>query len=442
MAVSSINYTGNLYSSTYNGSVFTVASGGGGSSSYISDNNNFAVNDSVSWHINGNTESAQYLGYYVVNNKEYPLIKNADGYYLLGQTAAGSYPITKASLAPNGAACYAAGTSIRTHFGSVPVENLSVGDLIVTASGTTRPIRWVGSRLTYCRQALRPCEVMPVRVAAHAFGENRPACDLFVSPGHAICVDVLGEVLIPAGALVNGSTIQQIDVDEVTYWHVELDSHDIILAENLPAESYLDMGDRGFFKESEVVDLVAGPDIDPSQRTHADFCRPFVDSGPVVEAVKAQLAKRAEAAGWALTSDLELHLEIDGVRVDPVVRDLVARFQRMRGKDVWLVSPTTRPGDTMSSPDSRELGVSVTALRIEDGLSTPRDVPMSDPLLCIGFHDLEEGGRRWTAGRARLPAALWEGCETDFYLRVELAGLPVPRWVEPAAALPRLAIVA
>ncbi len=35
----------------------------------------------------------------------------------------------------------------------------------------------------------------------------------------------------------------------VTYWHVELDAHDILLAEGLPAESYLDWGDRPFFTE-------------------------------------------------------------------------------------------------------------------------------------------------------------------------------------------------
>ena len=45
-------------------------------------------------------------------------------------------------------------------------------------------------------------------------------------------------------ALVNGTTITQVEVDEVTYWHVELDSHDVILAEGPPAESYLEMGNR------------------------------------------------------------------------------------------------------------------------------------------------------------------------------------------------------
>ena len=126
---------------------------------------------------------------------------------------------------------------------------------------------------------------MPVLIVAHAFGENRPSRDLRVSPGHAICVDAFSEALIPAGALVNGSTIVQEDVDSVTYWHIELESHDVILAENLPA----------FFAEAGVVALDASPDA--PVRTHADFCRPFHAAGPLVEAVRARLAARAEALG-------------------------------------------------------------------------------------------------------------------------------------------------
>jgi hypothetical protein len=86
---------------------------------------------------------------------------------------------------------------------------------------------------------------------------------------------------------------------------------------------------------------------------------------------------------------------------------------------------------------SRDLGLTVAALRIEDGLSTPREVSMCDPLLCIGFHALEAGCRRWTAGRARLPVELWEGCAHGFYMRLELAGLPIPRWLAPVTATPR-----
>ena len=61
---------------------------------------------------------------------------------------------------------------------------------------------------------------------------------------------MLGEVLIPASSLVDGTTIVQEHVERFTYWHVELDSHDILLAENLPAESYLEMSNRGFFTDA------------------------------------------------------------------------------------------------------------------------------------------------------------------------------------------------
>ena len=185
--------------------------------------------------------------------------------------------------------CFALGTRIRTVDGDVAVESLAVGDLAVTASGDHRPIRWLGHRTVDCRNHAEREHVLPVRIAAHAFGAKRPARDLIVSPGHAICVDALGEVLIPAGLLVNGSTIQQVEVDEVTYWHVELDSHDILLAENMPAESYMDMDNRSFFAESAVVDINASPDA--RGVSHAEFCRPFVDRGPLLQAVKMQLEK-------------------------------------------------------------------------------------------------------------------------------------------------------
>ena len=118
-----------------------------------------------------------------------------------------------------------------------------------------------------------------------------PTRDLAVSPGHAICVDAAGEVLIPAIALVNGTTIVQFEVETVTYWHVELDSHDIVLAEGLACESYLEMGNRGFFAENSTVGLGAPPDA--LVRTHANFCRPYYAGGPIVDAVLARLRSRA-----------------------------------------------------------------------------------------------------------------------------------------------------
>ena len=253
---------------------------------------------------------------------------------------------------------------------------------------------------------------------------------------------MVDEVLIPAIALVNGATIQQIAVDDQPPTGTSSSTATTSSwPRTWPAESYLDMGNRGFFAEDDVVALDAGPDADPAQRTHADFCRPYYAAGPLVEAVRTRLRKRGEANGWSLRHDLDLHLDIDGRRMDPVVRDTTVRFHVPAGAtEVWLISPTARPSDTMGTSDDRDLGIFIAALRIEDGLSAPRDVAIDDPALCIGFHGVEDDCRRWTAGRARLPAALWEGRENGFYLRIELAG-SIARWERPTEARPALALV-
>ena len=91
----------------------------------------------------------------------------------------------------------------------------------------------------------------PIRIQAGAFAPNTPRRDLLLSPDHAVYVD--GR-LIPVRYLVNGASIAQVETDSVTYWHVELDRHDVILAEGLAAESYLDTGNRSVFVKGAPLD--------------------------------------------------------------------------------------------------------------------------------------------------------------------------------------------
>ncbi len=194
-------------------------------------------------------------------------------------------------------ACFAQGTRIATPRGEVAVEDLAVGDTVLTSEGASRPIIWIGHRTIAGRNHPRPFEANPVRIAAGAFGAGKPARDLYLSPGHAVCVDVGGQVLIPASALINGISIVQVEVAKVTYCHIELESHDILVAEGLPAESYLEMSNRRFFLEAGAVALHASPDACAS--LHPDFCRPFHVGGPLVEGVRARLdalAKRRTRA--------------------------------------------------------------------------------------------------------------------------------------------------
>ena len=414
--------------------------------------------------VTGNLSVAPALGISLTNYSNFTVTPGAGNTYTItgtGQTAglaASTISIQYAGNAPtsvstqynvlgvelaagtNGtvsstAVCFASGTLIRTERGDILVEALAVGDKALTASGALRPIVWLGHRVVKCHGHREPLSVMPVRIAAHAFGDDRPSRDLFVSPGHAVCVDVVGETLIMASSLVNGTTITQDDVEEITYWHVELEDHDIIFANNLRAESYLEMGNRPFFGESGAVALLASPDAPPmatALRTHADFCRPFHHSGPLVDVVRDQLRGRAETLGWTMVEApfAGLHLVVDGVRIEPALHGMTARFMVPAGaRDVWMISTTCRPIDVGLNGDTRALGVCLAGLAIDDGFGAPVQVAIDNPLLCVGFYETENGSSRWTAGRARIPAALWEDRRESFFLRVDLTGPAPARWV-------------
>jgi T5SS/PEP-CTERM-associated repeat protein len=139
-------------------------------------------------------------------------------------------------------ACFCAGTRILTDAGEVPVEALGVADRVVSLTHQRPlPVRWIGSR------AVR--DATPVRIAAGAFGGGVPRRTLRLSPDHAVFV---GRALVPVRYLINGTTITQHAVPETTYYHVELASHALLLADGLPAESYLDTGNRAAFADSRA----------------------------------------------------------------------------------------------------------------------------------------------------------------------------------------------
>ncbi len=190
------------------------------------------------------------------------------------------------------------GTRVLTERGQVAVEALTVDDRLITASGDVQPITWIGHRQIACRRHAEPEKILPVRIAPGAFGENQPARDLYLSPDHAVFAE---RVLIPVKHLINGTTIQQIDVETVVYFHIELAAHDIILAEGLPAESYLDTGDRrAFANGGEPVALHpswASEARDVSLIMEALGAAPLRVVGAEVDCVKAQLAARAIGMG-------------------------------------------------------------------------------------------------------------------------------------------------
>ena len=193
-------------------------------------------------------------------------------------------------------ACFAAGTRIRTERGAVAVERLRVGEGVVTQSGAARPIVWIGHRRLDLRRHPAAHLASPALILAHAFGRGLPGRDLRLSPDHAVFVD---GVLIPVKYLVNGSTIlRQGGMRVVSYFHVELDRHDILLAEDLPVESYLDTGGRAMF-ENGGLPLLLHPDF-AIRAWDAGGCARLVVAGPELQAVRERLSARAAELGRAV----------------------------------------------------------------------------------------------------------------------------------------------
>jgi hypothetical protein len=293
------------------------------------------------------------------------------------------------------------GTRIRTTRSEVAIESLAIGDEVVTASVGTRPVCWIGRRRLNLTGHPDPLAVCPVQVTAGAFGPGLPTRDLWLSPGHNIVAE---GVLMPIGALINGVTIIQHPCVATEYWHVELDAHDVIFAEGLPAESYLDTGNRCAFENGGAF-IQMFPDFAPKHP--AETCMPLVGFGPEIIRTKAALQERAGPLAQATTQDPDLHVIADGKSFLPA-RLGIDRYGFILPRGCGLIALQSRvfvPSyDEPACDDRRNLGVCVGAMQI-DGVSIAL---AGQDFFADGWHKAEEWPDhrvvRWTTGEGCLPA--------------------------------------
>ncbi|WP_368346210.1 Hint domain-containing protein [Pelagovum sp. HNIBRBA483] len=147
--------------------------------------------------------------------------------------------------------CFGGGTRITTPYGDIPVEHLSVGDLVLTQDGRAVPIRWIGKKaLSPLQLKLFPA-LRPITIPRDQFGPGLPNRPLTLSPQHRISfggwqTEVLfgaTEVLFAAKFLMDGVVPAAPEMG-VEYFHLLFDQHEVILANGLASESF-QPGTRG-----------------------------------------------------------------------------------------------------------------------------------------------------------------------------------------------------
>jgi large repetitive protein len=299
--------SGTTFTVDFHGVISGFTGAGAASSDAIDAASSGSAGDKLVWQQNGGSGTLT--------------VEDASNHVLETLTLNGTYYQSQFNLAYNGstfadvityAACYCRGTMILTDIDERAVEDLRIGDSVLTASGALRPIKWIGTRAYSARFAANNPDLLPIRFKAGSLDFGVPRRDLLVSPEHAMFLD---GVLISAKHLVNGATIvQEKPDDDIHYFHIELASHDVLIAEGAFSESFVDDDSRGMFHNAHEF-----KELYPEARAkEVVYCAPRVEDGFVLDRVRRRLAERAgldypeEADFGALLGEVE-HCGPDGV---------------------------------------------------------------------------------------------------------------------------------
>jgi hypothetical protein len=321
--------------------------------------------------------------------------------------------------------CYVAGTSILTPDGEVAVETIQPGDTVMTSDAgclVPQTVIWTGVRQIDLAGHPKPSSVAPIRFRRGALARDLPRRDLLLSPDHCLCID---GGLIPAKFLVNGTTIvRDHTLTPVSYHHIELEKHALLIAEGVEAESYLDTGNRAYFSNAGLA-MIMHPEFSINEHLQCwetDACAALLVRPEVVQPVWERFADRArwlefDRPEQMTTLDPAIRLMVDGRSVRPLrtqegplcdVTEQTVRFVVPEGAaSVRLVSRSATPGETRPwLDDPRLLGVAVRSMKLRD--RTGETVVGADhPALIDGWHAAEHTATgapwRWTAGDAGLP---------------------------------------
>jgi hypothetical protein len=239
-----------------------------------------------------------------------------------------------------------------------------------------------------------------------------PNRDLHITKAHSLYID---GVLIPVEFLVNHRSILWDDsAREVSIYHIELATHDVLIANGTPSESYRDDGNRWLFQNgNENWDRAPQP-----------ACAPVLTGGPIVDAIWRRLLDRSGPLNTPLlTDDPDLHLLVNGDRLNPTRHAGGTHVFRLAGPPdtARIISRTATPQELGLARDPRCLGVALRRISVRRGTQL-RVIEADDAILDEGFHAFEpDNGFRWTDGDATLPAGIFDGFTGPLVIELTVA---------------------
>mgnify|MGYP000613265398 CR=1 FL=1 len=163
--------------------------------------------------------------------------------------------------------CFTPGTLIATPRGEVRVEDLAVGDRVITRDNGIQPIRWLGHRVLGPSEMVGKAHLQPVLIRKGALGNGLPERDMMVSPNHRVLVsnDKTAlyfedrEVLVAAKHLTGLEGVDQVETSAVTYIHFMFDQHEVVLSDGAWTESFqpgdLTLGGLDNAQRNEIFEL-------------------------------------------------------------------------------------------------------------------------------------------------------------------------------------------
>lgn len=312
--------------------------------------------------------------------------------------------------------CFLSGSMIRTSKGDVAVEDIQIGDQVVTFDwrnnqDVIRPVIWTGKGHCKVRFDLPDDEAgWPVRVIKNAISDGVPYKDMLITAEHCL---FFRDRFVPVRMLVNGVSIfYDKSITSYDYYHVETEQHSVITADGMLTESYLDTGNRSSFRQEGKIATLRGAVKNWADDAGAPLGveRSFVE--PLFRALEwrenSVVGTKISTTKIETTTDPDLHLITQTGAVIRPMRKTAHHYSFMlppNTESVRIVSRSTRPSDVIGPfvDDRRYMGVAVADVQLQcakqqfDITSHLQDEKPS------GWHDTDWTDCAWTNGNAELP---------------------------------------